>query len=632
MDKEIILNLTQSPGVYLMKNTEGEIIYVGKAKNINKRVRSYFYEKTLSPKINALVKNIANIETIITKHEVDALLLEQNLIHKHKPKFNTLLRDDKSYPYIYFSGHKEYPYIATRRQVHGRINKLSGEFVGPYTSMAEVQKIMVTLQKIFKLRTCRDHEFKNRFRACLKYQIKRCSAPCVDMISQSDYQDDLNRAKLFLKGRDDEVMDTLSALMKDAAKNQYFEKAATYRDQLVSLREIIQKKQSIMSSEGEVDIWAIEKYNTVGLLLLMRVRDGKISSQRVFSIKNEWKESDEDLINQFIPQYYLDIQKDDIPHSMLFPCEFDDSPLLQSAIEKYHNRLVYVLNAKSKNIWKQKEEYKNWYTLTLSNAKEQLKIYINDFNEEHLSKLDWENLSLWLGLEKIDRMDCFDISHLLGEATVASCVVFKNGVLAKKHYRTYRIHDISQGDDYGAMEQAIYRRFRDHLEVGFDKTDILVVDGGVGQINSAIKALNSLKYSHKLLVLGVSKGPTRKVGMESLYTFHYDVALPNLEASSSQKTVKPLNNFPKREEVIRLIWHIRDEAHRFALKSQRRFVISNRTRSKLQDLSGIGSKRRKILLEYFGSIAVLKNAKIDDIAKIKGIGKKMAQQIYDNLH
>lgn len=593
--KAFLKHLSSKPGVYRMYDSEGLILYIGKAKNLKNRVSSYFASNGLNNKTMALVQRIADIETTITGSETEALLLEQNLIKQHKPPYNILLKDDKSYPYIFCSDH-EFPLLAYAR---GK-KKKHGEYFGPFPSTYAVRESLNFLQKVFKLRNCEDSYFSNRSRPCLQHQIGRCSAPCVGFISAQDYANDLRHAQLFLRGKNQDLITDLQNNMDQAAETLQFEKAAEYRDQIQHLRKV-QEAQSIEAGEGDVDLFAIEIQQSICTVHVMNVREGRLQGSRSFYPKLNMGEDEDAALTAFISQFYFQFQRE-IPDEVVLSHAVSDSTLLQSALSEYRKRKVKVVQ-------QVRAQRLRWLQLAINNAKEACRIKLQ--GRQHIAQQYADLKSVLQLQDSPKRMECFDISHSHGEATVASCVVFNQDGALKSDYRKFNIDGVEPGDDYGAMRQALTRRFKKLTED--KKPDILLIDGGKGQTNIARDVLASLNLTG-IHVLGVSKGVTRKAGMEVLLFAGKELTLDNASPA------------------LHLIQQIRDESHRFAITGHRARRGKARGRSTLEDIPGIGAKRRKELLRFFGDLSQVKSANIDEIAKVPGISKAKATEIYNALH
>jgi excinuclease ABC subunit C len=598
--KAFLASLTELPGVYRMLDAGGAVLYVGKAKNLKKRVSSYFRENVSSPRIAHMVSQIAAIETTSTRTEAEALLLENNLIKSLSPRYNILFRDDKSYPYIVVTK-GEFPRLGFYRGNPDR----KADYFGPYPSSWAVRDSIHLLQKMFRLRTCEDTVFANRSRPCLLYQIKRCSGPCVELISPQDYAADVQLASMFLLGKQHEVNKRLTLSMEEASSRLAFEQAAVFRDQIQSLRQV-QEKQFVSSSKGE-DVDIVVALQAAGQLCvnIAMVRGGRHLGDRPLFPSNAGESSASDAIAAFIHQHYA---AHPAPARLLvlpFPTE-EEKGEAEISLAQLAGRHVPILEAYS-------VVNKAWVDMALQNA--QLAILaLNQATAQQEQRLAALQEALQLP-EAIARIECFDISHTQGEATVASCVVYQGNGMKKADYRRFNIRDIQPGDDYAAMRQAVSRRY-DSIAAGEGiAPDLILIDGGKGQVSSAFSALSDLGLAH-LSMLGVAKGEGRKPGLESLI-------FPDGR--------EPLQ-LPPNHPALHLIQEIRDEAHRFAITGHRAQRSKARKTSKLDSLPGIGPARRKALVARFGGLAGVLAATADQLAEVTGISQEMADKIYSALH
>jgi len=593
-------NLTLRAGVYQMLDEKGELIYVGKAKNLKQRVSSYFRARGLNDKTLALVARIFRIEIIITQSETEALILEQTLIKKHRPQYNILLKDDKSYPYIYISKHK-FPLIAYRR---GQKVK-SGQYFGPYPNAYAVKESLNYLQRIFKLRNCEDSYFSNRSRPCLQYQIKRCSAPCVNHISAEDYQYDIDNAILFLQGKSSALIVELERQMEVAAEQLLFERAAEIRDQLLHLR-TLQEKQYVSTEKGSVDCWA--SYNSKGTICIQRLsfREGVLINSKSYFPDNKLDDEEGIVLKDMLAQYYLSGNPSNgFPDQVLVGLEQEDGEILLAAINEVSKKVCYWLQ-------QPKTDKRKWLGMTQDNA-------VNAATSKSLEKNAYferfQAVQALFDMSKPpNRIECFDISHSKGEATVASCVVADQKGARKDLYRRFNIKDVTPGDDYAAINQAVFRHFS-RLKEQQDYPDLLLIDGAQGQVNQAHNALVELAIPN-VLIVGISKGETRKAGWEFLW--------PQGESSPI------LPN--QHDRGFLQLQEVRDEAHRFAITGHRKQRAKIRTTSGLEAIPGIGAKRRRELLRHFGSMSTLKGASTDEIAKVSGISIGLASDIHAALN
>lgn len=595
--------VTKKPGVYRMLDAKDQVIYVGKAKNLKNRLTSYFRQTGLSPKTQVMVTRIADIEVTITHTEGEALLLESNLIKQLRPRYNVLMRDDKSYPYIFISDKSEYPRIA----LHRGARKKKGMYLGPYPNAHVVRESINLLQKMFLIRQCEDTTFANRSRPCLQYQIKRCSAPCVNYITEKAYGRDINHAVLFLQGKSEQVINELVKDMEQSAEKQNFEKAALYRDQISNLRKVTEK-QYISADKGDIDIIACSAEAGQACVQVFYIRNGLNLGNRSFYPSLPEELTPQQILTAFIPQFYL---KRDVPGEIIVSAELEDAPLIAEVLTDQSKHKVKITS-------KVRSDRAKWIEMALNNS-------INSLKTKLISRSGvvarFEALQEALQLDEIPvRLECFDISHTQGEATVASCVVFTPEGAFKTDYRRYNIKGITGGDDYAAMKQALERRFRptkskDNKELEQKLPDILFIDGGKGQLKQAIEVFEQLQITSVLLV-GVAKGEGRKAGLEKLI---FSDGRPDLYLTIESA-------------ALNLILQVRDEAHRFAISGHRAQRAKKRRTSPLEGIAGLGPKRRQTLLKHFGGIQRITQAGVEDIAKIDGISKKLAQDIYDQFH
>lgn len=601
--------LTSKPGVYRMLDNQQQVIYVGKAKNLKKRVASYFRKTGLSAKTQLMVSKISQVDITITHTEGEALLLESNLIKQLRPRYNILMRDDKSYPYIFVSNRYNYPRIS----LHRGARKSKGLYLGPYPNAHAVRQSINLLQKMFLIRQCEDTTFANRSRPCLQYQIKRCTAPCVGYISEKAYAKDINHAILFLQGKSEQVINELVKDMEQAAEKQHFEKAAEYRDQISNLRKITEK-QHVSADKGDIDVIACASDAGQACVQVFYIRNGLNLGNRSFYPSLPEELNSQQILTAFIPQFYL---KRDVPGEIIVSSAPQNSDLIEQVLTEQSCHKVKINN-------KVRGARAKWLEMALNNAINSLKIKLIS-RSGLLGR--FQALQEILQLDDIPlRLECFDISHTQGEATVASCVVFTPEGAFKTDYRRYNITDITGGDDYAAMKQALERRFRSAKNKAGDQSgskqtteqklpDILFVDGGKGQLKQAIEVFEKLQIESVLLV-GVAKGEGRKAGLEKLI---FSDGRPDLYLTIESA-------------ALNLILQVRDEAHRFAISGHRAQRAKKRRTSPLEGIVGLGAKRRQTLLKHFGGIQALTQAGIEDIAKISGISKSLAQAIYEQFH
>ena len=595
--KAFVKTLTSRPGVYRMLNGAGEVIYVGKARNLAKRVGSYFLRSVTSPKTRAMVAQIAQIEVTVTNTENEALLLESNLIKELKPRYNILLRDDKSYPYIFLSA-DEFP----RLTFHRGAKRARGRYFGPFPNSGAVRETLNLLQKLFRVRQCEDSFYKNRSRPCLQYQIKRCTAPCVGQISREAYAEDIRHAVMFLEGKDNQVIDELVRRMEQASARLEFEEAARFRDQIASLRRV-QEKQYVSGEAGDVDVIVAATRSGIGCVQVFYIRGGHNLGNKTFFPKHTDGADEVEILSAFLPQYYLGRQ---VPNEILVHRALPERELIESVLSEQAGHKVTISH-------KLRAGRARWIRMAETNVEDALSRQL--LNKAGMRQR-YEALQEALGFDELpQRLECFDISHTMGEATVASCVVFDGEGPRKSDYRRFNIEGISPGDDYAAMSQALTRRYT-RLKQGEGKLpDILFIDGGKGQLSAAEKVLEELQVGGVTLV-GIAKGPERKAGLETLFL---------------SPTHEPII-LPADSPALHLIQQIRDEAHRFAITGHRQRRAKARKKSPLEGIAGVGAKRRRDLLNQFGGWQEVARAGVDDLVKVKGISRELAQRIYDAFH
>lgn len=603
-----IANLTSDPGVYRMLDPDGLVLYVGKAANLKKRVSSYFKKQNTSAKTRSLVSQIASIDVSITRSETEALLLESNLIKSLLPKYNVLMRDDKSYPYIHVSKHP-FPRMEiyrSKKKPHG------GDFFGPYPSATAVRETLNTIQKVFKIRNCRDSYFSTRSRPCLQYQIKRCTAPCTAYISTEDYQRAIQDATRFLQGKSLQILEELEQRMQDAVERLAFEEAAVLRDQVKSLR-LVQEQQGVVQLRGDADVIAMDARPGFACIQCVTIRDGHvIGSQsffpsvpaKVFILDEEPGDLRQQIFEAFIAFYYLET-----------PARIPALLIMDEAIPEPEavRQMLSVLRGKDCQIQiKPRGNKARWLDFAINNLR--LSVSEHEACRATMRKR-YQALTEFLRLDGgISRMECFDISHTQGEATIASCVVFDEQGPRKKDYRRFNISGITPGDDYAAMEQALTRRFKRLKEEQYFP-DLLIIDGGKGQISVAKRVLASLGIE-QVTLLGIAKGPDRKAGWERL-----------ILADSEQEI-----SLPAESPALHLLQHIRDEAHRFAITAHRKKRQNIGFESSLETIEGVGPKRRQALLRRFGGLRELAKAPLEEILKVTGINEQLAARIFEHFH
>ncbi len=591
-------NLTKRPGIYKMLNIEGEILYIGKAKNLKNRVSSYFRANTTSPKQQAMVARIVKIEVTVTNTEGEALLLESQQIKQYKPRYNICLRDDKSYPYLYISSYHDYPQIT----FHRGAKKKRGKYFGPYPSAGAVKETLKLLQKIFPIRQCEDSYYNNRTRPCLQYQIERCTAPCVGLIKKPNYAEDVQNTVLFLEGKGNLLIDHLINKMESASKKLEFERAVIYRDQITHLRTVLEK-HFVHGEKGDVDVLACSSKGGIACVQVFFIRNGQTLGNKLFFPRIKDDCAPEIILQAFIPQYYLERQA---PYELIVSHSIEESGLLVEVLSKQAKHPVTI----SDNV---RGERLKWLRMSQMNAENSLQSKLADKQGIYARYL---NLQEELGCNDLPkRLECFDISHTQGDQTVASCVVFDREGPVKSAYRRFNIEGINPGDDYAAMYQAILRRFKRLKKGEHQAPDILFIDGGKGQVNEASKALEELKVNN-VMIVGVSKGPDRKAGMEKLILVEKEQPIDMTLGASA----------------LLLIQNIRDEAHRFAITGHRQRRAKAKKESVLERIAGLGPKRRQLLLKQFGGLQGVSSAGVDALSGIDGISIQLAQRIYDNFH
>ena len=596
-----LANTTQQPGIYQMFGVDGAILYVGKAKNLKARLSSYFRKTGLTPKTQALVSRITRIEVTVTASETEALILEQNLIKSNRPPYNILLRDDKSYPYIFISSGEDYPRIS----FHRGAKKKRGDYFGPFPNVGAVKESLHFLQKTFRVRQCEDSVFKNRTRPCLQYQIKRCTAPCVEFISPADYKTDVYHTSLFLTGNADKLLGELADKMDVAAQALAFEKAAAYRDQITALR-TVQSQQVIEEGNGDIDVIAAEMRAAAICVHVLFIRQGRILGSRSFYPSATLAETPAEILAEFIPQFYLTTSGREIPRELIVGSQLEEAELLSAALQQAVGRQVLINH-------QVRSHRAQWLQMAATAAQQNLIAHINN-KKNSLDRFIALQEALNLD-ETPQRLECFDISHSSGELTVASCVVFDTNGPVKSDYRRFNIDGITPGDDYAAMEQALTRRYT-RLQNGEGKLpDILLIDGGKGQLGKAIEVLAELGVNGVQLI-GVAKGTTRKAGFETLF-----------DGETGAEIVLPGDS-----PALHLIQHIRDESHRFAITGHKQRRDKKRKTSTLEDVPGIGASRRRELLRHFGGLHEVQNASINDLVRVNGISQKLAEEIYAFFH
>ncbi len=596
--KPFLANVSQRPGIYRMLGSKGEVLYVGKARNLKNRLTSYFVGKAQTAKTMAMVSQIENIEVTVTGSETEALLLEYNLIKRHRPRYNVTLRDDKSFPYLYISTHHEYPRISFYRGSR----KLPGRFFGPYPNARATRETLLLLQKLFLLRPCSDSFFSNRSRPCLQYQIKRCSGPCVRLISPEDYRQDVNDAIKVLEGRGAELIDELAARMEEASQNLEFERAARLRDQINGIKAIHSTQSVTRNASEDIDAVALVSHGSDHCVSIVFVRGGRNLGSTNFFPRPGLAEAGE-LLSGFLAQYYLGR---DAPSEILIDQPIEDADLLEATLSQKMERSVRIRSGV-------RGVRARWLEMARENAELGLKMRRAT---EATSTEQLEALAQTFELaQSPQRIECFDVSHTMGERTVASCVVFGLEGAIKSDYRRFNIEGLAPGDDYGALRQALSRRYARIKKGEAPMPDLLLIDGGPGQLAEAVKVLQELEIEG-VRVAGVAKGADRRPGQERLFVPERDTPIV----------------LPPDSPALLLIQRVRDEAHRFAITGHRQRRAKARTQSILETVPGLGPRRRRELLKQFGGLQGVARAGVDDLAKVRGISRKLAQAIYETLH
>lgn len=594
--KPVLKNLPTLPGVYRMLNQAGEVIYVGKAKDLKKRVASYFNKNIPSPRTRMMVAQIANIETTVTHSEAEALLLENNLIKGLLPRYNILFRDDKSYPYITLTD-DAYPRLA----FHRGVQKKGHQYFGPFPNAVAVRESIQLMQKVFLLRTCENSVFANRSRPCLQYQIERCTAPCVNYISEEDYRRDVGHALMFLQGREQAVMESLAEKMLQAAESQNYELAALFRDRMQSLRQV-QAKQFVSDfNVADADIIAGAEHQQAQCVNLVMIRGGRHLGDKSFFPKNCEGAYLTETLQAFISQYYT---PQNTPPLLIVGADVE-VPVLESWLGELMSRKIRISI-------KPTGDKRVWLKMAQTNA--ELALQQRQAQQSHQqARLQALRQALHLP-ETTERIECFDISHTMGEATVASCVVFDRGDMQNSEYRRYNITGITPGDDYAAMREVLLRRYRKVAEGEGKRPDLVFIDGGKGQLGVAVEVMQEVGLADMLLI-GIAKGEARKPGLETM-----------IFADSGE-----MLNLPTDDAGLHLLQHIRDEAHRFAISGHRAKRGKARLQSSLEEIAGVGPQRRKSLLMRFGGLEGVKQASVEELRQVAGISTSLAEKIYQQF-
>ncbi|WP_311753470.1 excinuclease ABC subunit UvrC [Proteus columbae] len=601
--KAFLSRVTDKPGVYRMYDATDTVIYVGKAKDLKKRLSSYFRTQVNSRKTEALVKCIANIDVTITHTETEALLLEHSYIQRYQPRYNVLLRDDKSYPYIYLSGDKHPRLASYRGAKHAK-----GEYFGPFPNSFAVRETLALMQKLFPIRQCEDSVYRNRSRPCLQYQIGRCLAPCVKgYVSDEEYAQQVNYVRLFLSGDDTQVIDGLVKRMEAASQELHFEEAARIRDQIQAVRQVTEK-QFVANIGDDLDVISVAFNGAIACVYVLFFRQGKVLGSRSYFPKVPANTSIDEVVQTFIGQFYLQGSAiRTLPSEILLDFNLEDKAILSESISSIAGRKIQIQT-------KPRGDRARYLKLARTNAATALAS--KQVEQSTISQRYTALMSL-LDMKEIKRMECFDISHTMGEQTVASCVVFDMNGPLKSEYRRYNIRGITPGDDYAAMNQVLTRRYGKSLEDS-KVPDVIFIDGGKGQLAQAIEVFDSLNVdwdkSHPKLI-GVAKGSDRKAGLETLFF------VPEGEGMA----------LPSDSPALHLIQHIRDESHRHAITGHRQRRAKVKNTSSLESIEGVGPKRRQMLLKYMGGLQALRDASVEEIAKVPTISTALAEKIFNAL-
>ena len=595
--QEVASKLPHLPGVYRMLNARGEVLYVGKALDLRSRVASYFRGRHDSPRIAVMLTQVAQVEATVTRSEAEALLLENNLIKSLSPRYNILFRDDKSYPYLLVSSHR-HPRLGFHRGAPERPHR----YFGPFPNAGAVRESIQLLQKVFRIRTCEDTVFEKRSRPCLLHQIRRCTAPCVGRISETDYAEDVRGAMMFLEGRDSEVEAMLAERMDRASRSMNYEDAALFRDQLAALRKVRERQYVSDDADNDVDVVACGRSAGITCVNLVMIRGGRHLGDKNFFPRNAEDHNDDEVLQAFMAQHYL---QHDIPPTIV--AALRGSPAeLERMLSDRAARAVRILGERG-------GARRAWLEMAAKNAQlgAEQTASLRATQDARLHALR-QALDL---PEGVQRIECFDVSHITGEATVASCVVFDRGGIQSGEYRRYNIQLAGPGDDYAAMREALTRRYRRVIAGESRLPDLVLVDGGRGQLNVACEVFAELGMSDVPLV-AVAKGEERKPGMEQLLRPGHDAAL----------------HLARDHPGLHLVQQIRDEAHRFAISGHRQRRARKRSTSSLENIPGIGARRRQSLLARFGGIRGVLAASVDDLAGVPGISRELAKKIHQELH
>ena len=597
--KPFLRSLTHRPGVYRMLDAKHKVIYVGKARDLKKRVASYFHRTQASAKTAAMLGLVAKVEVTVTNTEAEALILEYNLIKQHKPRFNVTLRDDKSYPYIYVSTEHRFP----RLQFHRGPRKGKGRYFGPYPSTSAVRQTLSELQKMFMVRQCQDSFFRNRTRPCLQYQIKRCTAPCVDLVTREQYAKDIGAAIEFLEGKNQSVIDTFVARMDGASAAQDYELAARFRDQIARLKKIEARQLITKFAAKDLDILGFASNGVVHVVTVLFIRHGAIIGSRDHFPRLAGESDRQKILNGFVAQFYLGR---DAPAEIILETDIEDVTLLEAELSERAGRKVVIKS-------RVRGDRSRWLQMAKTNAEQGLRLQVAS---NATIRRQFVALAEVLELDvPAERVECFDVSHTSGEATVASCVVFNGAGPLKSDYRRFNLSPEAAGDDYAGMAEALRRRYTRVKKGEFPMPDVLFVDGGKGQLAVALTVLDELELDW-LKVVAVAKGRARKPGAERLFLAGRKLPI----------------TLPPDSPALLLIQQIRDEAHRFAITGHRLRRAKTRKTSRLEEIPGLGPKKRRELLRQFGGLQGVIAAGVDDLIKVRGISRSLADSIYNDLH
>lgn len=594
----LVRHLPEQPGVYRMLDSTGVVIYVGKARRLRRRVSSYFSRSHKDAKTTAMVAQVAEVEFTLTHTEAEALILENTLIKQHNPRYNILLRDDKSYPYIQLTVQQTFPRLGSYRGARRR----EGRSFGPFPSAGAVRSTLSHLQKIFPVRQCQDSFFAHRSRPCLQYQIKRCTAPCVGLISEEDYARDVDQAIRFLEGRSSEVIDELVSQMEAAAERLEFERAAVLRNRIASLRRV-QERQYMEGGQGDLDVVACASQGRTVCVQVFVFRNGQLLGNRAHFPRIPGESDEAEVMSAFLARHYLGHET---PREILLGSAVSEPELIEQALSEACGHAVQLRTVV-------RGDRRHWVEMAVNNARAALQTRLASQGGQAQRVLDLEQA---LGLDSgLQRIECFDISHTMGESTVASCVVFNREGPLKSAYRRFNIEGVTAGDDYAAMHQALTRRFERLRRGEGERPDVLIIDGGAGQLSQAMQVLDDLQVEG-MVVLGMAKGPERKDGFERL-----------ILGDSGE-----LLELPRDAPARLLLQQVRDEAHRFAISGHRARRARARTTSSLESIPGLGPKRRQLLLKQFGGLRGVARAGIEDLASVKGVSNALARRIYEAFH